>query len=774
MKKIFWLITNVVVSKLATGQIFEQLPLDLIKGERPIEIRQVLPTTKGTVLLATSISNLGEIDKMRISLTLPGGMYEKNGERAVYKQESIQKDLYQSFTGIKLIAEGPGKIFYVVSDNNNIGVVNYNYGKYAINPPFLFPGSGERNFYIKKLWIDPEGDLYLGTSADTLYIYAKATDILDSVSPARPWYNYDYDFDKNNKFIITKGEKKLKKIFFGEGIVPQSFAFDSYDKIIWVGTNRGIFAFDKITGKTIKKFPSGDNAILTVTDIDIKWGSSYVWFSTLEKGMGRYNTISGMFDFFLYKKRSGRKDEILNPVSDFCRKSGNELLVAATDSLPAVFNTDTGTYYFINDSIFKKTANSTTAIELDANGGLYLIKGGRFFYTKPGKFNASFGAVQRDSSAARVLISDVRVGGVSYSELKSTHANYEIQNKVELNYNENSISILYSARGYSSEDTIVFAYKLEGYDADWINASYSILDEKMNMAVYPFLMPGTYTFKVKVKKGNEGWQEKQAELAIIIKAAFWQNWWFRVAVVVLLSSLIFLIVRLRVNSVRKKERAKSAYEKDLLELEARALRAQMNPHFIFNCLNSIKSLIQEGQAEKSVIYLTTFSKLIRTLFNNTDKKEITLYDEIETCRFYLQLESMRFDAKFSYKVSVDEHIDLKSVQIPALIIQPFIENAIWHGIMPKAAGGNVSLGVSKKNGHIEIVIEDDGIGREASYQNKSGSLSHQSRGVNLTQARLKLDNLLQQRQATFDIIDKKDKDGSGAGTVVVITIKEEI
>ena len=114
----------------------------------------------------------------------------------------------------------------------------------------------------------------------------------------------------------------------------------------------------------------------------------------------------------------------------------------------------------------------------------------------------------------------------------------------------------------------------------------------------------------------------------------------------------------------------------------------MNPHFIFNCLNSIKALIQEKETDKGVKYLTTFSKLIRTLFNNADKKEITLYDEIETCKLYLQLEAMRFDNRFAYSVNIDENIDLKSIYVPALIIQPFIENAIWHGIVPKESDGN--------------------------------------------------------------------------------------
>jgi sensor histidine kinase YesM len=139
------------------------------------------------------------------------------------------------------------------------------------------------------------------------------------------------------------------------------------------------------------------------------------------------------------------------------------------------------------------------------------------------------------------------------------------------------------------------------------------------------------------------------------------------------------------------------------------------------------------------------------------------------------LEAMRFDTKFSYEVNVDDTIDLKSILVPALIIQPFIENAIWHGIVPRNNGGKISLNVLRKDGFIEVVIDDDGIGREASQQNKSASgLAHQSKGVNLTQSRLELNNLLQQRQANLDVVDKKDEKDIAKGTKVIITIKEEV
>lgn len=236
-------------------------------------------------------------------------------------------------------------------------------------------------------------------------------------------------------------------------------------------------------------------------------------------------------------------------------------------------------------------------------------------------------------------------------------------------------------------------------------------------------------------------------------------------------------LRLRYKMVlerKEAEKLKVKYEKKLLELEANALRAQMNPHFIFNCMNSIKALIQKQEEDNAVSYLTTFSKLIRTIFQNSDKREITLFEEIETCRFYTKLESMRFGSQFNYQFDLEDSIDLKSVMVPALILQPFIENAIWHGIMPKKETGTVTVSVERKGETILCVIDDNGIGRELSNQNKfeTKPSTHQSKGVSLTKSRLDLDNLLNDRKAYVEIIDKKDEGGRAVGTKVVIQLTE--
>lgn len=232
---------------------------------------------------------------------------------------------------------------------------------------------------------------------------------------------------------------------------------------------------------------------------------------------------------------------------------------------------------------------------------------------------------------------------------------------------------------------------------------------------------------------------------------------------------------LSANELIRQFRAKrEKMEDSLLDMEAKTLRAQMNPHFIFNCMNSIKALIQANDGNKAVTYLTTFSKLLRTILQNSDEREVTLYDELETCKLYVQLEAMRFGNKFKYQFNIDESTDLKSIKVPALIIQPFIENAIWHGIMPKEDGGTLSISVAGDGNVVRCIIDDSGIGRVRSKQNqfKTGQPFHQSKGICLTQGRLHLDSLLNSRNSAVEIIDKYDRLKKAAGTTVILTFSE--
>lgn len=350
-----------------------------------------------------------------------------------------------------------------------------------------------------------------------------------------------------------------------------------------------------------------------------------------------------------------------------------------------------------------------------------------------------------------------------------TRTGFESDHLVRLPYFQNTLSFSFSAPEYLFPERVEYAYQLAPLEKEWHYTNYFNRNIK-----YSNLLPGKYTFLLKSQRQGGNWKSTPVEYTILIAPAWWQTAWFKLLCTLLAVGLIIYLVQLRIRFVRKTERQAITHQKELIELEAKALRAQMNPHFIFNSLNSIKSLINKNENEKAAAYLTTFSKLIRTLFQNSDKREINLYEELETCRLYTELEKMRFGKKVNFEFLIDESVDLKEIKVPALILQPFIENAIWHGLVPKECGGTVKVSVQKRNGGVDCTVEDNGIGRELSRQYKTHyEATHQSRGIGLTGSRLELDKLMNNREDLLSITDKIDKEGKPAGTSVLITFKEK-
>ncbi len=336
---------------------------------------------------------------------------------------------------------------------------------------------------------------------------------------------------------------------------------------------------------------------------------------------------------------------------------------------------------------------------------------------------------------------------------------------IKLSHRQNNISLSFSAPELIFPERLEYAYKLEGVNKEWQFTAY--LDSKVT---YNNLSPGRYVFYLKAQMKGGNWDASPVTYTIDIIPAWWQTDLFRVLLMMASVVVVILFTRWRIRSVRGQEQLKAVHEKELMEYEARALRAQMNPHFIFNCLNSIKALTQNNETQKATEYLTTFSKLIRTLFHNSDRRQISLYDEIETCRLYVQLEAMRLNGKLDYNFDISPQLDLKSVMVPALIIQPFIENAIWHGIVPRGEG-KVSIQVSGNGDAVTCIIDDDGIGREMSQLNKPVTpVIHESKGVHLSQARLHLSKLLSEMDATIETRDKYEE-AKATGTTVIITFK---
>jgi len=218
-----------------------------------------------------------------------------------------------------------------------------------------------------------------------------------------------------------------------------------------------------------------------------------------------------------------------------------------------------------------------------------------------------------------------------------------------------------------------------------------------------------------------------------------------------------------------RERELLAANKKIGELKLMALRSVMNPHFIFNALNSIQFFIAKNDRLNAINYLSTFSKLIRGILTNSVKNKIRLADEIELLQHYVNLELVRFEDKFVCVFEVSPDLDLDNIEIPSLLIQPYVENAILHGLYNKSGKGRLSIRVRDDRDQVLFEIEDDGIGREAARKLRQQNFpQHKSMGTVLTEERLKLIN--EDDEAAYQVVDLFE-DGKAAGTLVKIWIR---
>jgi sensor histidine kinase YesM len=233
-----------------------------------------------------------------------------------------------------------------------------------------------------------------------------------------------------------------------------------------------------------------------------------------------------------------------------------------------------------------------------------------------------------------------------------------------------------------------------------------------------------------------------------------------------------LEIKSRLHEEQKIKHVQTEFEQKMAETEMKALRAQMNPHFIFNCLNSIKLYMLENNSQAASEYLTIFSQLIRVVLENSLLEKVTLQKELESLRLYIELEAMRFKNKVRYQIDTAPNVEAQYIEIPPLLIQPYVENAIWHGLMHKEDGGSLQIKITQPNEQLlQIEIADDGIGRERAAAYKSKSATRQkSFGLQMTAERLHIINQVYQAAAVVHITDLKDSANNATGTKVILQI----
>ncbi|WP_157111382.1 sensor histidine kinase [Nonlabens spongiae] len=364
----------------------------------------------------------------------------------------------------------------------------------------------------------------------------------------------------------------------------------------------------------------------------------------------------------------------------------------------------------------------------------------------------------------------LKTAPIKITNVKVNDQIQELRNSYSLEHDRNDLTISFNSNGFKSREYVIYEYKLDQNNQEWRS-----VPQGNTQIGFASLSPGTYTFKLRGKNLKSNDYEFTEPVVFTIEPPFWQTSWFYVLIALGIAGTTYCVLKQlqnRKNKQRQIEVDRLLLEKKMTSLKLENIRSQMNPHFVFNSLNSIQDFIISNEKELASDYLVKFSRLIRMYLDYSQQDEITLSQEITALKLYLELEKMRFDDELDYFINIDDKIDTARVKIPSLLVQPYVENALKHGLMHKPGNRVLSINCSLNQNEslLHIVIEDNGIGRERStLLNKNRGRSHVSFATSINNERAAL--YKEQLNRTVDIkIEDLYNQQCAAGTKVTIIL----
>ncbi|RYD56106.1 MAG: hypothetical protein EOP56_14335 [Sphingobacteriales bacterium] len=329
---------------------------------------------------------------------------------------------------------------------------------------------------------------------------------------------------------------------------------------------------------------------------------------------------------------------------------------------------------------------------------------------------------------------------------------------------QNSLTFSFTSVNLHRASRTRYEYALVGYSDKKIITS-------TNYVTFNNLPPGEYVLKVRSTANQIFTNEPYATFSFEISIPFWNTWWFRTIMVAIAVAAIYFIYRSRLNRQMKKQQKELEVHRQITETKILAFQARMNPHFIFNSLNSIQYFITNNDKLATLNYLSKFARLLRQILDNTAGSRITLEKEIEMLRSYIEMEELRFEHKFEYELLIDENISVSEIKIPGMVIQPFVENAILHGLLHKTETGLLRIHFKTNGRQVICTVEDNGVGRSHSRAlNEKKITQHKSHGTAIAINRLQLHNDKDRGLNNNVIFEDMVQNGSALGTKVIIYI----
>lgn len=519
----------------------------------------------------------------------------------------------------------------------------------------------------------------------------------------------------------------------------------------WGG--QGLFTFDKENGrfkKSLKnKFPRVQLSRLITRFL--KDNSGNIWFGTTNGGLYVYNPVTDTSKAYFadVEDSRGLKSNSINdlcidnddniwvisstlqkyiPENDSflsygkqCGLTSNSLVSLLADNLGNIWvaTSDKGLFKFnVGDELFTQYTEHSGLQSNKFRKGRMKLSTGELFFGGANGFNLfSPGYIIKRSSIPNPFFGNL------YLNYKKVFPNLNTSSKRSFSSDITNVKIELNSTDAVNPERYYYQCMLEGYDEDWIN-----VDRKYREISYSFVPAGTYTFKYRIGDG-ERWSLHTAECELKFKEVFYSTWWFKLIIIVFILLIIIAVVRQRIFDLDSKNKN--------LELQQRLFRLQMNPHFMFNSLLAIQNFVFKKDVKEAGLYIADFARLFRLILDNSRSEFVLFEKEIETLRLYLKLQSLRYEDKFSYKIVVDENIDLDTMMIPPMLAQPIIENAIEHGIFKKENRGNIEINYKLFPDKIYFEVIDDGVGLSATKHNESFS-DHKSSALEITRERLKV------------------------------------
>lgn len=607
--------------------------------------------------------------------------------------------------------------------------------------------TGFSDVKVKAIGEDRDGTIWLGTDGSGVYIYKNES--FEAIESLRGVYVKNIKTDasgtiwiatsgnglikaepKNNNYIITKWG-------FLDGLLSNRLTSLHFDKRgrLWYGSeNDGLGCFDPRIEKAIYTFTARKGSTLTSNQIRTLAEDTFgrLWIGTAGSGLNVLHLYKSNPASFVVRQQNGlRSDNIYLLAAD-----GKGNIISGTEKgIDYLLFNDKGAIQQIknygNQDGFTGVETCQNSSWLDKDGTIWLgtIDGLSQFNTKELASNQ----IPPILSFKDIKLFYESILDQSPNALKSGTQSHPL----ELGYDQNHITFEFLGINLRRPDNVQYQWKLAGFDAHWSPFS------KDRSIVYSNLNPGKYTFLVKASNEDGIWSQPQS-YTFIISTPYWETTWFRMIVASAILLFLFIVYRITIKRIRKNARIKQReveFEKNLLELEQKAMRLQMNPHFIFNALNSIQSLIGTEKETEARYFLAKFSRLMRQILDNSRKQSITLEEEVQTLENYLLIEQFCNGVRFDYTVSVHPNLEQDFISLPPMILQPFVENAIKHGMrgMPEGTKeGNISIAFQEEDGVLKCTIEDNGIGREkaAELHRTSKETYHKSTALEVTTDRL--------------------------------------